>query len=173
MFKVMTSNNAITNFQMKKEIAGNDARNIMQANIKVETAKVTNPWYNGRVDVSEAKKTLKEYQRNFDRTAPETLDVQTQNAMWKRAKQLKDEFTIGMLSCDELHPVKGIQVDGSMRWVVDEEKMNSSRAVERNTAWYLRNQAKMSEYKNIMRHLNPDNPVASDVERFRPQRKTI
>lgn len=172
MFQVITNNGSIAKHQMTKEIAGQDARNIMQTNIRVETAKVTNAWYNGRIDVSEARKTLKDYQRNFDRTAPEALSAETKNAMWKRAKQLKDEFTVGMLSKDELHPVKGMMVNGAMQYVADYEKINNSRTVDRNTAWYNANSSKLAEFKNIMRHLNPDNPMASDVERFRPMKGT-
>lgn len=168
MWKVINKTGAIMNHQMTKEIAGTDARQIMQTNIKVETAKITNSWFNGRIDVGEARKSLKDYQRNFDRTAPEALTDETKNQMWKRAKQLKDEFIVGMLSKDELHPVKGIYIDGSMKYVADYEKINETRAVERNTAWYKKNDKKMAEFKNLMRHLNPDNPMASDIERFRP-----
>lgn len=171
MFRVQTDNGAIVQRQMLKEVSGNDARNILENNIRIEKAKIENAWYNGRIDVSESKKNLKDLQRNYDRTAPESLTTEAQNALWKRAKQLKDEFVVGMLSHDELHPVKGITVDGSVRIVVDEEKV--SRVVERNTAWYNKNLAKISEYKNILRNLNPDNPTASDIERFRPSKKTI
>lgn len=173
MFTILKNTGAIMNHQLHKEIAGSDARQIMQSNIKANTAKVTNPWFSGRVDVNEARKSLKEFQRNYDRTAPESLSDDTKNAMWKRAKALKDEFIIGMLSTDELHPVKGMQVEGTIKYVVDYEKINSSRAVERNTAWYLKNNSKIAEFKNIMRHLNPDNPSASDIEKFRPKRVTV
>lgn len=173
MFKIIHKTGAVMNHQMTKEIAGSDARQIMQSNIKAETAKITNGWFNGRIDVNSARKSLKDYQRNFDRTAPESLTDETKNSMWKRAKQLKDEFIVGMLSTDELHPVKGLMVDGSMKYVADYEKINASRAVERNTSWYRQNEKKLAEFKNIMRHLNPDNPMASDIERFRPQRKTV
>lgn len=173
MFQVITNNGAAAKHLMTKEIAGNDARQILQANIKAETAKVSNAWFNGRIDVTQARKSLKEYQTNYDKTSPETLSTDVKNTLWKRAKQLKDEFTIGMLSKEELHPVKGINIDGSIKVVVDEEKMNSSRVVERNTAWYNRNAQKISDYKNIMRNLNPDNPLASDIERFRPLKRSV
>ncbi len=171
MFKIQTNDGAITKYQSEKEISGNDARSILQNNIRVEKTKIENSWFNGRIDVSEARKNLKDLQRNYDRTSPESLSQDVQNALWKRAKQLKDEFTLGMLSHDELHPVKGIHVDGAIKLVVDEEKV--SRMTERNTSWYNRNLAKIVEYKNIMRNLNPDNPMASDIEKFRPAKRTV
>lgn len=171
MFKIQSSNNNVLEHQMKKEIAGHDARKIMETQIKVNTAKINEENLSVRryIDIEDARKNLKEYQRNYNRTCPESLDASAQNMMWKKAKQLKDEFSIGMLSNDELHPVKGMLIENTMKWVVDEERMRNTRAVERNTVWYQRNSQKIAEYKNIMRHLCPDNPGASDIERFRPK----
>lgn len=166
----MTSGGAVIEHQMKKEIAGADARRIMETNIRVETTKINDAFISKRIDIADARKNLKQYQRDYDRTCPEALSPQAQSMMWKKAKQLKDEFTVGMLSQDELHPVKAFEVDGKVNVVVDEERMRANRTVERNNAWYNKNAAKMSEYKNIMRHLCPDNPGASDIEKFRPKR---
>lgn len=181
MWKVFNKSGATMNHQLTKEIAGADARRIMEDNIRINKNKVeskpmiidgfvTNQKY---VDVADARKQLIDYQRNYDRTAPEALTDEAKNAMWKRAKQLKDEFIVGMLSQDELHPVRGMNIDGTMKYVADYEKINSNRSVERNTAWYKHNEKKLVEFKNIMRHLNPDNPGASDIEKFRPQRRTV
>jgi len=46
-----------------------------------------------------------------------------------------------------------------------------NRCVEREAAWQKVNQQRIEEFKRIMRHLNPDDPNAGDVERFRPRRK--
>ncbi len=170
MFRISTPGSAILEHQMKKEIAGKDARTIMETKMKVAYAQFTDPWFRGRVDVNDAMKTYKDIKRDSDRTAPETLSPEVKNVMWKRAKQLKDEFVVGMLSRDELHPIKTMQVDGSAVNIVDHERMNSLRSVERNNAWYKRNETKLVEFKNIMRHLCPDDPMASDFEKFRPYR---
>ncbi len=175
MFKIQNIGNAIQNFQMKKEISGLDARNTLKTNIKVAEYKlnckdkVTNKYF----DMQDARKELIKNKRDYDRTAPETLSVPVQNSMWKRAKQLKDEFIVGMLSHDELHPIKGIMVDGSISNVVDQEKISMNRTVERNSKWYSVNASRIIEYKNIMRNLCPDNPSASDIERFRPRQRSV
>ena len=167
MFKIISSNGAVMEHQMKKEVAGFDARRIMQENIKINQSKlnVTDISLRRRIDVDDARKNLKQSQKDFDRTAPETVDAGTRNALWKRAKQLKDEFSQGMLSKTELHPVKSFEVNGKINVVVDEERMRNERVVERNTSWYRKNQDKILEYKNIMRTLCPkDNNVSSDEQ---------
>lgn len=172
MFSIQKPSGAVGQFQMKKEISGLDARTILQTNIKVAEHKLNNKdkVTSKYVDMQEARKELIKNKRDYDRTCPETLTPASQNAMWKRAKQLKDEFIIGMLSTDELHPIKGIMVDGAISNVVDHERIASNRSVERNTKWYQANSSKITEYKNIMRNLCPDNPSASDIERFRPRK---
>lgn len=92
--------------------------------------------------------------------------------MWKRAKLLKDEFTVGMLSNDELHPVSKIEKNGVISTVVDRAKMKSLNSVSRQMAWNKKNETKVREYKNIMRHLMPDDPSATDIEKYRGFGKT-
>ena len=122
-------------------------------------------------DKQEARKNYDNLTKQYDRTKPETLSSETQNHLWKKAKQLKDEFMIGMLSRDELHPVKGFLVDGAMKTVIDEEKLRSLNSVKREQEWAKRNEIRIREFKNIMRHLCPDDPSATDIERFRPHRR--
>lgn len=175
MFKIQASNGAIEQHQLKKEVAGLDALLTMKTNMLVAERKLNNKdrVESRYIDRDDARKTYENNRRNYERTCPEKLSPAVQNTMWKRAKQLKDEFVIGMLSQDELHPVKGIEVNGAMQYIVDNEKMASYRSVDRNNDWYKRNEGKLSEYKNIMRHLCPDNPSATDIERFRPRRKSV
>ena len=111
------------------------------------------------------------WQKALENNCPESLSIDAKNAMWKKAKLLKDEFTIGMLSTDELHPVKSYESNGAIKVVVDEDKMRSTNSVERQRAWDKKMGDKVREFKNIMRHLNPSNPNAADVERFRPKRR--
>ena len=115
-------------------------------------------------------KNAKVYKKDYERTLPETLNSQTESEMWKRAKQLKDEFQVGMLSKEELHPVKGFMENGTMKWVVDESKMQANNSAVREAQWQKENGKKIEEFKNLMRHLDKDNPNAGYVEKFRPRR---
>ena len=173
MFKILSNSNAVIQHQTMREVAKPAARKIMQERGADESMKAQDPWWRARVDSADAAKSAKLYQKNYEHTRPETLSPQAQNQMWKRAKQLKDEFTQGMLSRDERHPVKGFEVNGAIKHVVDEERMRAMRSVEREAAWQKRNSDKISEFKNLMRHLNPDDPNAGDVERFRPKKTGI
>lgn len=173
MFRIQSIGGAVTEFQTKKEIAGLDARTTLKAKMNAYYTQATDPWFKGRVDTQDAMKHYRDFKRNYENTCPETLSVETKNAMWKRAKQLKDEFVIGMLSQDELHPIKSITINGAVQNVVDGEKIATNRTVERNTKWYSQNSSKLSEFKNIMRNLCPDDPLASDIERFRPKTRKV
>ena len=82
-----------------------------------------------------------------------------------------NQFVVGMLSREELHPVKSFESNGKIQVIVDEERMRSLGSVDREDASARRNGPLISEYKRIMRHLNPDNPRAGDVEKFRPIRR--
>jgi hypothetical protein len=169
MFKIISKSNDSAKNQIDKEIAPLSARKIMEKTLESEKEKATDKWWRGRFDHQEAGKNVKAFKDNYDRTCPETLDPDVKNAMWKRAKQLKDDFVIGMPSKDELHPVKSFEVGGVIKTVVDDEKMRNINILGREQAWRNKNESKIREFKNIMRHLEPENPGASDIERFRPK----
>ena len=175
MFNIHSNSNTLIDHQIQKEISKPIARELLKKRFTQEEFKATNPWWKRSVgiDSGEALKNSRLYKKNYDRTAPETLSPQAQNEMWKRAKQLKDEFTIGMLSREELHPTKSFLDNGATRFVVDEERMRSNRSVERELMWQKKNADKVAQFKNLMRHLNPDDPHASDIERFRPKMRGI
>jgi hypothetical protein len=161
--------NSVSKHHMQKDIAPVSARNELNDNLRFENNNLKKS--KGVIDVNEAMKNKKKWQDSLDNSCPENLDAPTKNAMWKKAKMLKDEFTVGMLSRDELHPVSTYtDKHGVPVVVVNEEKMQSANTVQRERAWDTKNGDKIREYKNIMRHLNPDNPNASDIEKFRPRR---
>lgn len=176
MFKIINNSGAVAQHQIQKEVAKLPARELLKeraagAIVQIgaeERGYVQKATFKHPQDNLKAAKT---YKASYERTLPETLDPQTQSVMWKRAKQLKDEFSVGMLTKEELHPVKGFLAEGTMKWVVDEEKMRNNRSVERETIWQKYNEPKIKEFKNLMRHLNPENPNAGDVERFRKSDK--
>jgi hypothetical protein len=105
-----------------------------------------------------------------------TSDVK--NSLYREALRLKQQIMIGMVSQDELHPVRiarkvidGVAKDVS---VVDEEKMRQTRVVARNTAWYNKNEVNLREFKRIMRVLEPDDPHATKiVESWRPKSHVV
>ena len=147
-----------------KKIAPLSARNDLQDNIRRERANVKNAAVQ---DKGQAQKEAEKWENTYEKNAPETLSPEAKNAMWKRAKALKDEFTIGMLTTDELHPVSKTEKNGVISVVVDAQKMNNANTVRRQFDWNKKNEKAVREYKNIMRHLCPDNPDATDVEKFR------
>ena len=176
--KIFVKNGADMLRQMTKEVSQVSSRRELVDNIKSAELRAKGLTINGQPttlgtrDLGEARRELAKWKKQYERTAPETLAPEVKNAMLKRAKALKDSFTIGMLSRDELHPVRKFVNNGTVITVVDEEKMNSLRSVERQCAWDKKHGAEVREFKNIMRHLCPDNPKFSDIERFRPVRRT-
>lgn len=171
--EIFVKTGAVDRYQMDKEVAKPVALETIHKQYKHEHNKATDPWFRGRIDVNEAAKNAKLFRKNYERVLPETLSSNAKDTMWRRAKQLKDEFIVGMLSHEELHPVRAFVKDGTTVWVVDEGKMNSMNCVPRNTAWNQKNAAKVREFKNIMRHLCPEDPNAGDIEKFRPRLKNI
>lgn len=169
MFKIFSNTNAVANHQAHKEISKVSARTILKERAGQEQLKSVDPWWRARVDSADAARNAKMYKKDYERTLPETLAPQTESQMWKRAKELKDQFVMGMLSRDELHPVKGFMENGAMKWVVDESRLQQNRSVEREMAWQKKNSNNIEEFKNIMRHLDHDNPSAGDIERYRPK----
>lgn len=169
--QVFVRTDAIERHQMQKEVAKPAALSLLKKTMDQEHQKATDPWYRARMDHKAAEKNAKSYRQNYERVVPEVLTSGAQNMMWRRAKQLKDQFTVGMLSKEEMHPVKGFTQDGKMVWVVDEEKMRTLNTVARNTEWEKRNGGVLREYKNIMRHLCPQDANAGDIEKFRPSNR--
>jgi len=124
-------------------------------------------------DPQEMRKQMRQYKKDYERGLPPVLSPATRNSLWKRAKQLKDEFTVGMLSQRDLHPVKHRQIaknGGLVTTVVaDNDVMESRKAVQRQRAWQKKNDNKVREFKHIMRILEPNNPHIGSIERFRPK----
>lgn len=177
MFKIQMGSNAIIQHQMTKEVAKPQAREVLKERMAgavdiegEERGYVKKSYFKYPQDNIKVAKT---YKASYEKTLPEKLSPEAENKMWIRAKQLKDKFTVGMLSREELHPVKGFLENGTTKWVVDEGKLRDNRSVERETKWQKYNDSDVREFKNIMRHLNPDDPNAGDVEKFRPKKDKV
>ena len=158
---------AVMRHQVLKEVSQVSSRREMENSLRAEQKKLLNP---NIMNKTEVRQDIKKWTKALDKTNPENLTVGAKNVMWKRAKEVKDEFVVGMLSKDELHPVKMFEVGGVMKTVVNEERMQTINSVKRQHAWNTKNAPKVREFKNLMRHLNPDNPNAADIERYRPRR---
>ena len=118
------------------------------------------------------QKNLNSAKRHAEKGCAIKLTPDVKNALWKKAKLLKDEITIGMVPQRELHPVKTKQViiDGvsKVATVVDNDNINKTRALERNVAWYKKNDGKLKEFRRIIRVLEPDNKnIGQIVENWR------
>lgn len=151
------------------EVAKPSVLKELEGNIKLEERNLTNTSIQ---DPAQSRRNLKAWKSHYEKFSPKSIPPEEKNALWKRAKKLKDEFCEGMLSQDEIHPVRQIHNEKGIQVVVDDTKMASIHSVERQSAWYQRNASKIAEFKNIMRKLNPNNPMAGDIERFRPVRSS-
>ena len=128
-------------------------------------------------DPYEMEKQMNDYQKTLNKSDAVSLSSEVRNELWKKAKRLKDKFSIGMVSQDEMHPVSHKQIykngEAKTAVVADYGKMNSGRVVERNSAWYKKNENDLREYKRVMRVLEPDDPKATDYEKFRPKSRRV
>ena len=153
---------------MAKKIAPLSARQEIDESLYNEKGKLKS---HNIQDKAQVYKNIKGWERTIKDSYPDKLEPETESKLWKRAKQLKDEFTIGMLSTDELHPIKSFAVNGAINTVVDYDKMQQVGSVSRQSAWEFKQGNNIREYKNIMRHLCPDDPRATDIEKFRPHKR--
>ncbi len=108
------------------------------------------------------------YKNNYEKGLPLNLSPMAKNELWKRAKLLKDRIVVGMVPKHELHPVKEIMRAGKTMVVADYDKLNATKAVERDVVWQKKNANEVRELKNILRQLEPDDPNFANLERFRP-----
>jgi len=173
---------AVASQDSRREVFTPDARKILEKNYKsrkfiLEGGKAT-AMGGGEYrvldriqDPQEMAKQMRQYEKNYEKGAPIKLEPATENALWKKAKVLKDQFTVGMLPKRELHPVKLKQIIKNGRaveaTVVDNDILRTNKVVERNKTWYKANGDKIREFKRIMRILQPHVPKI-DIERYRP-----
>jgi len=176
---------AVATEDMRKEIHPVGARKILEADFKAKDALLSGERAHALMgggdykplervqDIGMLRANYKNVKRNLERGMPVKLTPAARNYMWKRAKRLKDEIRVGMVRKSELHPVRQRQItkNGQLvtATVADMDKVRATKAIERNRAWGKRNKAKCAELKNILRHLEPNNPRIANIERFRPQ----
>jgi len=129
-------------------------------------------------DVVQYRKDMNTNKRHHEKGQPIKLTPDVKNALWKKALNLKQQITVGMIPQDEIHPVRVAQriIDGKAKVVsvVDEQKMMRTRVVERNKTWYKANRENLREFKRIMRVLEPeDKDITSITESWRPRTRVV
>lgn len=84
---------------------------------------------------------------------PPDLNPTERDAFAREARRLESEFTVGMLSAEEM-------------------RKNPPGAVDRNLAWHMRHRRTVARWKNIQRalHKGDPSPDLANIERFRPHR---
>lgn len=127
-----------------------------------------NPIENGVIqDVAQYRKDMEMNKRHYEKGHTIKLTPDVKNTLWKKAARLKQQIVIGMVPQDELHPVRNAQrvINGKSKMVtvVDEQRLMNTRAIERNKVWYKRNRGNLSEFKRIMRVLEPNDPKITGI----------
>ena len=92
-------------------------------------------------DVPQMRRELKNYKKNYERGEPIKLAPVVANELWKKAKRLKDEFVVGMVSKKDMHPVaqKSVVTPNGVvtKLVADYDAMRSTKSIERNNILIL------------------------------------
>ena len=119
-------------------------------------------------DKAEYRKNMLSAKKHAEKGCVINLTPDVKNALYNKLRTLKREVLVGMVRKGELHPVRNKQIikngKAVMASVVDNDVMTKTKAVERNVAWYRRNQNNLREVKRILRVLEPDNPKITNVE---------
>lgn len=102
-------------------------------------------------DKANVTKRMRRLQECLHTQSPQPLDGSAKDKLTKRAKELEERITQGMLSQEEM-------------------RKNPAGAVGRHMKWEKANKAAILEWKNIqlMREPNSDDPDLANFERLRP-----
>ena len=106
-----------------------------------------------QIDTAQLQKKIDHYDKVLeDGSAPRVRGAH-KDSMAKRAEELATTIQQGMPTRFEMdHPSK------------------APGAVHKHMMWDKRNKANIKEFKNIQRTLEPNDPTATDVERFRKEK---
>ena len=102
------------------------------------------------LDKSAVEKQARHYEKLADSHTPEKLKSLDKDKLAKRASELEGKMREGMCSHDEMRNLKG-----------------NPGAPMKHLDWERRNGSNAYEYKQIMRRLEPNDPGASSIEKFR------
>jgi len=118
---------------------------------------LTNPNMSSYItDKSALRRQVKQMKDTLDTQSPQPYETSTEkNAAVKRERQLREEFTQGIPSKEEMRRNRG--GDGT---------------VYKHMKWEKANKAKILEWREIIKRLesDSDDPDLTNYERFRPER---
>lgn len=116
-----------------------------------------------RLDKKEIRREIMRWRGELAKGTPPELDRETRDVLARRAKSLERLIVKEMPTRDEMMGQKARNVNtGAMTARVETE-----RAVQKQMKWQLSQGKNVSEWQQIMRTLEPENPSAGNVERLR------
>ena len=105
------------------------------------------------ISTANLEKKINHYGKVLEDGTPRAVRGARKDGMAERAQELKKQIVDGMPTRNEMdHPAK------------------CPGAVHKHMKWDKRNKEAVREYKNIMRTLEPGDPTATDLEKFRKEK---
>lgn len=101
-------------------------------------------------DKEALRKEANRYEKMADDFSPRKLRGGDKDKLAKRAEELREKMSEGMPTYSEMNDMR-----------------KNPSAPYKNLAWEKRNAENTQEYKQIMRRLEPGDPGAASIERFR------
>jgi len=132
-------------------------RTAIEQDLAASNELLTNPNMSSYIqDKSALRKQVKQMKDTLDTQAPQPFESATEkNTAMKRERQLREEFTEGIPSKEEMRRNRG--GDGT---------------VHKHMKWEAANKSKILEWREIVKRLEPssDDPDLTSYEKFRPER---
>lgn len=116
-----------------------------------ETIDAMSKGHGKNIDVAAMKRQRDHYDQMIHDGSAGRMTGATKDKLSARAKELEGQFTSGMPTRDEMWAKRG----------------EHPGIVRKQMGWEKRNAGSVQEWKQIQRRLEPDNPTASNIERFR------
>jgi hypothetical protein len=105
------------------------------------------------INKTKLKKEMAYYDKQIEQGRPKTPRGANKDALVKRAEELVELMKVKMPTRDQMdHPAK------------------NPGAIRLHMNWVKENDARVREYKEIMRRLEPQDPTATDIEKFRREK---
>ncbi len=106
----------------------------------------------GSIDRDKIRKEVRKYDDIIANHTPRNMRGVTKDKLANRAKELRDKIKEGMPTSNEMNDMR-----------------RNPGAPLKNLEWEKRNSKNLNEYKQTMRMLEPRDPSAASIERFRRQ----
>lgn len=105
------------------------------------------------IDTQAIKRQIARIDEVLEKGGVPKLTPQKREELAKEAAMLKERFTQGMPTRDEMdHPAR------------------HPGAIKKHLIWDKRTHTDRARYRDIMQMLNPDDPTATDIEKFRKEK---